>query len=144
MFVVGLVFGPFYLHEFGLLVLFGVEFAVELAALVADAVFVDQGTGDVEDVDHFLTAVVQVVFDLAEGGVEDMANLFDFEAVDIFEDEGDLLLDGEHVGDTGEAVVDVFFDFVDALGGVVVGVVDAFHEGGVVAGGRADLVEGVG
>ena len=71
-------------HELFLCVLFGVEDTVEFGALMANSFFIDECTSSVEDLDHFGSAGVQIVFDHGLGGIEDGSYFGYFEFINLF------------------------------------------------------------
>ena len=74
---------PVRVRQLSLLILLRIKDAIELAALVADPVFVDQGTSVVEDSDHRLAGVPDLMLHFAFAGFQNGCDFPDLEAVNI-------------------------------------------------------------
>ena len=59
-------FDPLDFHHFCLTILFWVEFTIELTALIANAILIDQGARVIEDPNHRLPGVAQQMLDGTE------------------------------------------------------------------------------
>jgi hypothetical protein len=72
--------------------LLGIEDAVQLRALMAGTLLVDERAALVENVDHLAAACVQVIFDHRLGLPHDFGDFGDLEFIDFLQENADLLL----------------------------------------------------
>ena len=77
-------FYQFEFHPLLLLILFRIEYSIQLTALVAGAIFVYQGASVIKNARHGIPGICQEVFYYPFRFIKDEANLFDREIVNVF------------------------------------------------------------
>ncbi|MEJ0057415.1 MAG: hypothetical protein WDN75_18215 [Bacteroidota bacterium] len=89
-------------------ILFRVKQTVQFGALVAGAIFIDEGTPVVENILHDFPGIQQCMFNHPFRHIENRGDLCNFEIKDLLQQHGQLLFDLESFTNACEAEVNMF------------------------------------